>query len=284
MQTYQIDIADGGTQTDIPSVEVETIGFGRYRILPASRLLLCSGEEIPIGGRAFDLLVTLLRMRGRVIDKNEIRKNVWPSITVDESNIRFQIASLRRVLGPEGDLIKTIPGRGYLMADPDLVPDPPLTQQPMMQTSHSEFPIWLKGHYEANSAREQYVAVVDDDATILDSLAGLIRCAGFRAETFLSTRAFLESEQANPPICIVLDAWLPGQGGLNFQDKLLSAGAYVPIIFISGHADIAMSVRAIRNGAADFLTKPVRHEDLLNAITTAAVASVPPYIEQYRSL
>jgi DNA-binding response OmpR family regulator len=284
MQTYQIEIAERSTQTDFPSAQMETMGFGRYRVLPASRLLLCCGEEIPIGGRAFDLLVALLRMRGRVVDKNEIRKSVWPSITVDESSIRFQIASLRRALGPEGDLIKTIPGRGYLMADPDLVPDPPLIQQPIMPTSHSEFPTWLKGHYEANSAQEQYIAVVDDDATILDSLAGLIRCAGFRAETFLSTRAFLDSDQANPPICIVLDAWLPGQGGLNFQDKLLSAGAYVPIIFISGHADIAMSVRAIRNGATDFLTKPVRHEDLLNAITTAAVASVPPYIEQYRSL
>ncbi|WP_051429783.1 response regulator [Mesorhizobium loti] len=284
MQTYQIEIGQGSTQTDLLSVQKEMMEFGRYRVLPASRLLLCCGEEIPIGGRAFDLLVALLRMRGRLVDKNEIRNSVWPSIAVDESNIRFQIASLRRVLGPEGDLIKTIPGRGYLMADPDFVPDPPLTQLPMMPTSHSEFPTWLKGHYEPNSADEPYVAVVDDDATILDSLAGLIRCAGFRAETFLSTRAFLDSEQANPPICIVLDAWLPGQGGLNFQDKLLSAGAYVPIIFISGHADIAMSVRAIKNGATEFLTKPVRHEDLLNAITTAAVASVPPYIEQYQSL
>jgi DNA-binding response OmpR family regulator len=282
MQTYQIDIP-GSTQTEIPGVQVETLEFGRYRILPASRLLLCCGEEIPIGGRAFDLLVTLLRMPGRVIDKNEIRKNVWPSTTVDESNIRFQIASLRRVLGPEGDLIKTIPGRGYLIADTDRIPEPSGSAPPLMPANPTEFPIWLKGQSDANPMQDQYVALVDDDATILEALAGLIRCAGFRAETFLSTRAFLDSDQSYPPICIVLDAWLPGQGGLNFQDKLLSAGAYVPIIFISGYADIAMSVRAIKNGASDFLTKPVRHEDLLNAISTAAVASAPAYIEQYRS-
>jgi DNA-binding response OmpR family regulator len=272
MQTYQTETS-GCMTLGVTARAAATIRFGRFRVLPGSRLLLRNGQKVPIGGRAFDLLVALLQLRGQLVDKVEIRRRVWPSTTVDESNIRFQVASLRKALGPEGDLIKTIPGRGYLLADPEPSSEP--SAPAAVPIPSYLFPIWLRSPHDQISPSEQYVALVDDDASILEALAGLIRSAGFRVETFQSTRAFLDSDQLQPPICIVLDAWLPGQGGLDFQDKLLRAGANVPIIFISGHADIAMSVRAIKAGASDFLTKPVRHEDLLNAISLTVSASAP---------
>lgn len=271
MQTYQTETSAYTTPGVTARAAAETIRFGRFRVLPGSRLLLRNDQKVPIGGRAFDLLVALLQLRGQLVDKVEIRRRVWPSTIVDESNIRFQIASLRKALGPEGDLIKTIPGRGYLLAEPQPRSEP--STPAAIPIASSWFPIWLRSPHDQFSPSEQYVALVDDDASILEALAGLIRSAGFRVETFQSTRDFLDSDQLQPPICIVLDAWLPGQGGLDFQDKLLRAGANVPIIFISGHADIAMSVRAIKAGASDFLTKPVRHEDLLNAISLAASAA-----------
>ena len=218
-------------------------------------------------------MVALLRARGQLVDKTEIVRSVWPSTTVDESNIRFQVASLRKALGPEGDLIKTIPGRGYLLADPEPKPEAVVLRQVSPDTA--QFPDWLKPRHGAVASEYPYVAIVDDDLSTLEAMAGLIRCAGLRVEAFQSTRALLESDQTYPPRCIVLDAWLPGQGGLEFQEKLLRAGANVPIIFISGHADIAMSVRAIKAGAFDFLTKPVRHEDLLNAISLAGAEAAP---------
>jgi DNA-binding winged helix-turn-helix (wHTH) protein len=90
--------------------------FGRFRMLPLSRALLCEGRPVACGSRAFDLLHVLLLSRGTVVTKEAIVKHVWPNTLVEESNLRFQMGSLRRVLGPDRDLIKTVPGRGYLMA------------------------------------------------------------------------------------------------------------------------------------------------------------------------
>ena len=93
--------------------------FGEFRVLPAARTLTLRERPVPLGSRAFDLLVVLLRSRGRVVTKEEIVRDVWPSTFVDESNLRFQMAVLRKALGQERDRIKTIPGRGYLFAGED---------------------------------------------------------------------------------------------------------------------------------------------------------------------
>jgi DNA-binding winged helix-turn-helix (wHTH) protein len=90
--------------------------FGPFRLLPGSRTLLRDGQPVECGSRAFDLLHVLLLSRGQVVSKDEIVRHVWPTTCVDESNLRFQMASLRKVLGAYRDCIKTIPGRGYLMA------------------------------------------------------------------------------------------------------------------------------------------------------------------------
>ena len=95
------------------------MGFGEFRVLPAARTLTLRERPVPLGSRAFDLLVVLLRSRGRLVTKEEIVRDVWPSTFVDESNLRFQMAVLRKALGAERDRIKTIPGRGYLFAAED---------------------------------------------------------------------------------------------------------------------------------------------------------------------
>jgi DNA-binding winged helix-turn-helix (wHTH) protein len=95
---------------------VDELRFKDYRLLPSSRILLKGRVPVTIGSRAFDILTVLLRARGCIVGKREIVKAVWPTTIVEESNLRFQVAQLRKALGDDQDLIKTIPGRGYLFA------------------------------------------------------------------------------------------------------------------------------------------------------------------------
>jgi RNA polymerase sigma factor (sigma-70 family) len=110
--------------------------------------------------------------------------------------------------------------------------------------------------------------VVDDDASLRDALKSLIRSVGLQVELFGSTQEFLQRKGPNVPSCLVLDIRLPGTSGLDFQRKLIEANISIPIIFITGHGDIPMSVRAMKAGAVEFLTKPFRDQDLLDAIHT----------------
>ena len=107
---------------------------------------------------------------------------------------------------------------------------------------------------------------MDDDASVREALGSLIRSAGLRVETFASAQEFLARPRADGPSCLVLDVQLPGLSGLDLQQELAKADIQIPIIFLTGHGDIPMSVRAIKAGALEFLTKPVDDEDLLEAI------------------
>ena len=113
------------------------------------------------------------------------------------------------------------------------------------------------------------VFIVDDDTGTRESLKNLIRSAGLSAQTFSSAQEFLAAERPKGPSCLVLDVRLPGLSGLDLQQELAKAGVKIPIIFITGHGDIPTSVRAIKAGALEFLTKPVNREDLLHAIEQA---------------
>ena len=113
------------------------------------------------------------------------------------------------------------------------------------------------------------VFVVDDDLSIRDALTSLIRSVGLRVETFGSAREFLTRQPPAAPGCLVLDVRLPGLSGLDLQRELAGAQITMPIIFITGHGDIPMSVRAMKHGAVEFLTKPFGDEALLNAIGQA---------------
>ena len=113
------------------------------------------------------------------------------------------------------------------------------------------------------------VFVVDDDASMRDALRNLLRSVGLAVETFASAHEFLSSPNAKGPGCLVLDVRLPGLSGLDLQRQLKEADIQIPIIFITGHGDIQMSVRAMKAGAMEFLTKPFRDQELLDAVQQA---------------
>src|SRR5258705_13167732 len=110
------------------------------------------------------------------------------------------------------------------------------------------------------------VYVVDDDASVREAVESLIRSAGFPVRTFGSAQEFLATPRADMPSCLVLDLHLPGLSGLELQRELAKDDVQIPIIFLTGHGDIPSSVKAIKAGALEFLTKPFHDEDLLNAI------------------
>jgi FixJ family two-component response regulator len=116
---------------------------------------------------------------------------------------------------------------------------------------------------------EAIVFVVDDDLSIREAIESLVKLAGLRVETFGTAQEFLRTERPDLPGCVVLDVELPGLSGLDLQRELAAHGIKLPIIFITGYGDIPMSVRAMKAGALEFLTKPFRDQDLLNAIEQA---------------
>jgi FixJ family two-component response regulator len=113
------------------------------------------------------------------------------------------------------------------------------------------------------------VFVIDDDASMRKALTSLFRSVGLRADVFGSAPEFLQSKLPDIPSCLVLDIRLPGPSGLDFQNELAKANIHIPIIFVTGHGDIPMTVRAMKGGAVDFLTKPFRDQDMLDAVATA---------------
>jgi FixJ family two-component response regulator len=116
---------------------------------------------------------------------------------------------------------------------------------------------------------EPVVLVIDDDIAMRESLTGLFRSVGLRVEVFGSAPELLRTRLPNAPSCLVLDIRLPGMSGLDFQVEMTKSGIHIPIIFMTGHGDIPMSVQAMKAGAVDFLTKPFRHQEMLHAVTQA---------------
>jgi len=116
---------------------------------------------------------------------------------------------------------------------------------------------------------ETIVFVIDDEAAMREAFQSLIRSVGLCVATFVSAREFLTSHRPEAPACLVLDVRLPGLSGLDLQRELAAAAIHLPIIFITGHGDIPMTVQAMKAGAVEFLTKPFRDQDLLDAISQA---------------
>jgi len=118
-------------------------------------------------------------------------------------------------------------------------------------------------------ADDSTVFVIDDDAGMRAAIEGLLKSVDLRSQSFGSAKEFLDQWGAEGPSCLVLDVRLPGESGLDFQRKLTEAGVEIPIIFITAHGDIPMTVKAMKSGAIEFLTKPFRDQDLLDAIQQA---------------
>ena len=119
------------------------------------------------------------------------------------------------------------------------------------------------------SAGLPIVFIVDDDTRMCAAMERLLKTVGLHSESFATPEDFLRHKRPNAPACLVLDVRLPGMSGLEVQNKLIEAGAQIPIIFITGHADIPMSVKAMKSGAVEFLPKPFRDQDLIDAIQQA---------------
>jgi FixJ family two-component response regulator len=116
------------------------------------------------------------------------------------------------------------------------------------------------------SEEQPVVFVVDDDPSVREALAGLLRSVGLDVRSFPSTQEFLQSQRPDAPGCLVLDVRLPGRSGLDLQRELSESSIHLPIVFITGHGDIPMSVRAMKAGAIEFLTKPFHDQELLDAV------------------
>jgi len=119
------------------------------------------------------------------------------------------------------------------------------------------------------SEAQPVVVIIDDDPDIRDALQGLLETVNLQAAPFATASEFLASKRPQGPCCIVVDVRLPGLSGLDFQQELARENIPIPLIFITGHGDIPMSVRAMKSGAVEFLTKPLRDQDLLDAIQAA---------------
>ena len=151
-----------------------TLRFRRFDVMPSERRLLCDGRPVDIGGRAFDLLLILLQSRGELVTKEQIVSYVCPATVVDESNLRFQMASLRKALGEDRDVIKTIARRGYLFTteespdriDEQIVPNRPITGD-------------LPQSRPADGPSIPLVAVIDDDEATREALYGLLKSVGW---------------------------------------------------------------------------------------------------------
>jgi len=130
------------------------------------------------------------------------------------------------------------------------------------------------------SLSDGVVFIVDDDSLIRDSLEQLVKSVGLRAETFSSSRAFLDTELSDKPACLILDIRMPGLSGLDLQDELLKRGSLIPIIFITGHGTVPMSVRAMKAGAVDFLQKPFEDQVILDLIHHAIDRNSQKMLEQ----
>ena len=113
------------------------------------------------------------------------------------------------------------------------------------------------------------VFIVDDDDGVRASISGLLKSVGLRSEGFAAPQDFLKHKRSDIPSCLILDVRLPGISGLDFQHELRKAGIQIPIIFITGHGDIPMTVKAMKSGAVEFLTKPFRDQELLDAVQQA---------------
>jgi FixJ family two-component response regulator len=126
-----------------------------------------------------------------------------------------------------------------------------------------------KSQHDPTPAMERIVFVIDDDQGMRETLSSLFRSVGLRVEMFSSTREFAQIKMPDAASCLVLDIRLPGLSGLDFQVELAKAGIRIPVIFMTGHGDIPMSVQAMKAGAVDFLTKPFRDQEMLDAVVRA---------------
>lgn len=227
------------------------VRFANVVVLPRARRLLVEGAAVALGSRAFEILLALIESPGEILSKTEIMSRVWPTTCVEECNLRFQISELRRALGSSRDLVRTIPGRGYVFVGES--EEAELTVCPENDTAPDTAPT---------------VVLIDNDPESALVVSRLLRALKVHLRHYGSVEEFRSASQMNGIACIVLDVWLPGRNGFDLLAEIEESGTHIPLIFVSS-ADVPTAVRAMKGGATDFLQKPIRQLDLVDALRPA---------------
>jgi DNA-binding response OmpR family regulator len=257
--------------------------FGRFHVLREMRRVLLEGEITELSGAAFDLLIELIESRGALVTYELLFKRLWPGDKIDVSRLWVQMFRLRAVLGEDNCFIRTVPGQGYVFYTDvavatydDVTSTDPLAyvcRTSIVASRASDAParMWLElpGSALRDDDDWRTVIVIDDDRRVRESVKNLLRSVGLFADAFESIHEFVVNMGPRLPGCLLLDVKLPGQSGLDFFEELANSQIHLPVIFMTGHADVPISVKAMKSGAVDFLIKPVRPQDLLNAVQLA---------------
>lgn len=223
------------------------------------------GQMLRMGGRAFDILATLIRAKGNIVSKDALISQVWQDTVVENNNLEVHISHLRKLLGGK-DFIQTIPRRGYRLPTLDIcaVQVSPLPAETMPLPDHPP-----SVSQTCSPDRPAMVFVIDDDASVRAALSRLLRAEDIPHALFDSAEDFLAASLPCRPACLLLDVGLPAATGLELQAELTRRGQPWPIVFMTGAGTIPMSVQAIKAGASEFLTKPFDDEQLLTTLRTA---------------
>ena len=238
-------------------------------------------QPVPLSSRAFDILEVLVHAKGRLVSKDEFLSRVWPDTVVEENNLQVHISALRKLLGKHRELIRTVPGRGYrLVGEPEPVPVavPAPVRVNAGCASIMAMPIAypsgaLVPPHCAPLSSDSLVYIVDDERSVRTALVRLLRASGIACKAFDSAQALLEEPMPDCPVCLLLDVNLSISSGFELQQILAAREVPMPIIFMTGYGTIPLSVKAIKAGAHEFLTKPFDEGQLLSAIEHALDAA-----------
>lgn len=242
------------------------IRIGKLSVSLERREVLDPQGVVKLGSRAFDVLAELIAAKGQLVSKDQLLARVWPDLVVEENNLQVHVSTLRKLLGSEREAIRTVPGRGYrLILEPPLASpvqtwwSPPAASSAPVETVASMAPA-------DDDAR---VYIVDDEPGVRSALARLLRSAGIASQTFACAEDFFAEPRDAGVACLLLDVNLANASGFDLQEALAERGLELPVIFMTGYGTIPMSVRAIKAGAQEFLTKPFDETQLLDAVETA---------------
>ena len=244
------------------------IRIGNAQVSLERREAFVDGKPVLLGGRAFEVLATLIKAKGRVVDKDELFSQVWAGTVVEDNNLQVQVSLLRKAFGDRG-LIQTVPRRGYRLAAEISLELPGKAAGKSPLCAAAETVELFDEHLNVP------VLVVDDDPSVRTALGRLLRSQDIPHHLFASAEALFEARLETPYACLLLDMHLPDTSGLEVQDALRRLALPWPIVFMTGFGTIPMTVQAMRAGAVEFLTKPFDEDQmltLLQAVRTRAVA------------
>jgi len=235
------------------------IRIGNAQVSLERREAFVDGKPILLGGRAFEVLATLIKAKGRVVGKDELFRQMWAGTVVEDNNLQVQVSLLRKAFGDRG-LIQTVPRRGYRLAAEISFEMPGTLSVQSPLCAGADTVELFDEHFNVP------VLVVDDDPSVRTALGRLLRSQDIPHQLFASAEALFEARLETPYACLLLDMHLPDTSGLEVQAALRRLALPWPIVFMTGFGTIPMTVQAMRAGAVEFLTKPFDEDQLLTLL------------------